>query len=148
MRPERRQQTIKSIFYSGFLHQRRRSNRRAVDDQNIVLDWYDPSLFIIVMAIITMSCLDAIFTLKLLSLGGEEVNWFMRELLERDVRLFLLVKYAITGAGVIFLAAMSRMAVLKVLRVRNILVMVCFVYVALIFYELYLLAMIATGQFA
>ncbi len=148
MRPERRRQTLKSIFYSGYKHQRRRTNRRAVDDRNIVLDWYDPSLFIMAMAVISMSCLDAIFTLRLLSLGGEEVNWFMRVLLEDDVRLFMIVKYAITGAGVIFLVAMSRMPFLGVLRVRNILGGICVIYTTLIFYELYLLAAIATGHLA
>jgi hypothetical protein len=145
MRPERRQQNLKSIIYSGFIHQRRRDNRRGVDDQRIVLDWYDPSLFIIAMAIVSMSCLDAIFTLKLLSLGGEEVNWFMRVLLEDDVRLFMLVKYAITGFGVVFLVALSRVSVLGVLRVRNILAGVAAIYCCLIFYELYLLVAVATG---
>ena len=148
MRPERRQQTLKSIIYSGYMHQRRRTNRRAADDRHIVLDWYDPSLFIMAMAVISMSCLDAIFTLRLLSLGGEEVNWFMRVLLEDDVRVFMLVKYAITGAGVVFLVAMSRMPFLGVLRVRNILGGICAIYVTLIFYELYLLAAIATGYLA
>jgi hypothetical protein len=148
MRPERRQQTIKSILYDGFLHKRRRTNRRDLDDQTIVLDWYDPSLFIIAMGIVSMSCLDAIFTLKLLSLGGEEINWFMRSLLEQDVRLFLLVKYTITASGVVFLVALSRMSLLKVLRVRNVLGIMCAIYASLIFYELYLLVAIATGQLA
>ena len=148
MRPERRTQTIKSIFYSSFLQQRRRSNRRDLDNRHIILDWYDPSLFIIAMSVIAMSCLDAIFTLKLLSLGGEELNWFMRELLERDVRLFLMVKYTITGAGVIFLVALSQMPFLRVLRVRNVLGAMAGIYIALIIYELYLLVAIATGHLA
>jgi len=147
MRPERRQQTIKSILYGG-MYKRRRDNRRGADDQQIVLDWYDPSLFIMAMGIVTMSCLDAIFTLKLLSLGGEEINWFMRSLLESDVRLFLLVKYTITAAGVVFLVALSRVSLLGVLRVRNVLGFMCVVYGCLIFYELYLLVAIATGQLA
>ena len=146
MRQERRQQTLKSILYFGSKHQRRRTNRREKDDQSIVLDWYEPRLFVIAMAIILMSCLDAFFTLKLLWMGGEEINWFMRSLLEHNAQLFLLVKYTITAGGIILLVAFSRMSVLKVLRVRNVLFVTCGIYAALMLYELYLLVAIATGH--
>jgi hypothetical protein len=146
MRPDRRRQTIKSILYSAFQHKRRRSYRREIDAQAIVLDWYEPKLFVIAMAIILMSCLDALFTLKLLWMGGEEINWFMRSLLEHNAQLFLIVKYTITAVGVIFLVAFSRMSVLKVLRVRNVLSIMCGIYATLMLYELYLLVAIATGH--
>jgi hypothetical protein len=148
MRPDRRRQTIKSILYSAFQHKRRRSYRREIDAQAIVLDWYEPKLFVIAMAIILMSCLDALFTLKLLWMGGEEINWFMRSLLEHNAQLFLLVKYTITAVGVIFLVAFSRMSLFKVLRVRNVLVIMCGIYATLMLYELYLLVAIATGHMA
>ena len=148
MRPDRRRQTIKSILYSAFQHKRRRSYRREIDAQAIVLDWYEPKLFVIAMAIILMSCLDALFTLKLLWMGGEEINWFMRSLLEHNAQLFLLVKYTITAVGVIFLVAFSRMSLFKVLRVRNVLVIMCGIYATLMLYELYLLVAIATGHLA
>jgi len=146
MRPDRRRQTIKSILYSAFQHKRRRSYRREIDAQAIVLDWYEPKLFVIAMAIILMSCLDALFTPKLLWMGGEEINWFMRSLLEHNAQLFLIVKYTITAVGVIFLVAFSRMSVLKVLRVRNVLSIMCGIYATLMLYELYLLVAIATGH--
>ena len=146
MRPERRQQSLKSILYFGSQHKRRRTNRREIDDQSIVLDWYEPRLFVIAMAIILMSCLDAVFTLKLLWMGGEEINWFMLSLLEHDAQLFLIVKYTITAVGVILLVAFSRMSVLKVLRVRNVLSIMCGIYATLMLYELYLLVAIATGH--
>ena len=148
MRPDRRRQTIKSILYSAFQYKRRRSYRREIDAQAIVLDWYEPKLFVIAMAIILMSCLDALFTLKLLWMGGEEINWFMRSLLEHNAQLFLLVKYTVTAAGVIFLVAFSRMSLFKVLRVQNVLVIMCGIYATLMLYELYLLVAIATGHMA
>ncbi len=146
--PDRRQQTLESILYGAWHHRRRRTNRRSADDQRIIVDWYDPGLFMVAMGIITMSCMDAIFTLKLLSLGGEELNWAMLQLLDRDVHLFLWVKYAVTAGGVILLVALSRVRMLHVLRVRNILEGVCGIYACLIIYELYLLVAVATGFIA
>jgi hypothetical protein len=81
-------------------------------------------------------------------MGGEEINWFMRSLLEHNAQLFLLVKYTITAVGVIFLVAFSRMSLFKVLRVRNVLVIMCGIYATLMLYELYLLVAIATGHMA
>jgi hypothetical protein len=145
---DRRQQTLNSLLFGAWRHRRRRATRRPADDQRVLVDWYDPGLFMVAMAIVTMSCLDAIFTLKLLSLGGEELNWVMLQLLETDLRLFLWVKYMVTTGGVILLVALSRVRMLGVLRVRNVLQAIGGIYICLIIYELYLLLAVATGYVA
>ena len=71
--PERRRQTIKSVVY-GSLNPRRRHNRRTADDQTMILDWHDSGLFLLAVSIMIMSCMDAFFTLRILALGGEELN--------------------------------------------------------------------------
>ena len=98
---DRRTQTLRSIVYGG-IYPRRVDNRRPADDQHFIVDWHDSGLFMVAMAIICMSCMDALFTLNLLSLGAEEVNYFMQVLIESDLISFLSVKFLTTSGGVCF----------------------------------------------
>ena len=97
----------------------------------------------VAMAIIFMSCLDALFTLNLLALGAQEVNYFMRVLIESDTNSFLLVKLSATSLGVILLVAFERFRLGGLLKVRRILEGLCAMYACLIVWELYLLVGVA-----
>jgi len=108
-----------------------------------VLDWHDSGLFLVSMSIVLMSCMDAWFTLHLLALGGEEINWAMHVLIESDTGTFLGVKYTATGVGVIVLAALARFRLGGLLPVRRVLESLAAVYACLIIYELYLLVEVA-----
>ena len=141
---DRRRQTLKSVVYGG-LYPRRANNRRPQDDQTFILDWYDEGLFMVAMGIIVMSCLDAFFTLNLLSMGAHEVNYFMKVLIEADTATFLAVKFTATASGVIFLVAYSRFRLAGILPVRRIIEALCAAYACLIIWELYLLVSIAFG---
>jgi hypothetical protein len=139
---DRRTQTLRSIAYGG-IYPRRLDNRRPADDQHFIVDWHDSGLFMVAMAIIGMSCMDALFTLNLMSLGAEEVNYFMRVLIDTDLTSFLSVKFLATSGGVLFLVACSRFKLAGILRVRRVLEALCAVYVCLIIWELYLLVAVA-----
>ena len=139
---DRRTQTLRSIAYGG-IYPRRLDNRRPADDQHFIVDWHDSGLFMVAMAIICMSCMDALFTLNLLSLGAEEVNFFMKVLIDSDLSNFLSVKFLATSGGVLFLVACSRFKLGGILRVRRVLEILCAVYVCLIIWELYLLVAVA-----
>jgi len=144
---ERREQNLASIIYGG-LHPRRIQNRRPGDDQNFIVDWHDAGLFMVAMAIILMSLMDALFTLNLLSLGAEEINYFMKVLIESDASVFLLVKLGATTSGVLLLVAFARFRLGGIVRVRRILEMLCGGYACLIVWELYLLVAVAADAFA
>ena len=88
--------------------------------------------------------MDALFTLNLIALGGEELNLAMQMVMDVSTEAFLLVKYSATGAGVVFLVATARMRLAGVLRVRRVLESICVAYGALIIYELYLLVVVAS----
>jgi len=143
---DRRNQTFRSVVY-GALYPRRRTNRRLVDDQFFIVDWHDQGLFMVAMAIVTMSCLDALFTLNLLSMGAEEVNYFMKVLIETDVNTFVLIKLLATCSGVLLLVTFARFRLAGVLKVRRVLEVLCAIYGCLIVWELYLLTGFATGKF-
>jgi hypothetical protein len=144
---DRRDQTFWSVIYGG-VYPRRINNRRPADDQKFIIDWHDSGLFMVAMSIIVMSLMDALFTLNLLSLGAEEINYFMKVLIESGTSLFLLVKLAATSCGVVLLVAYSRFKLGGLLPVRRILQSLCGVYVCLIIWELYLLVAIAADTFA
>ena len=95
------------------------------------------------MAIVLMSCMDAFFTLNLLNLGAQELNYFMDVLIASDTTIFLLAKFSLTSLGVICLVAFSRFRLGGLLRVRRVLEGLCAMYACLIIWELYLLAFVA-----
>jgi len=144
---DRRQQNISSVVY-GCLHPRRQENRRPADDQWCLIDAYDPGLIMVSLSIVLMSCLDAFFTLELLSMGANEVNYFMKVLIESDVSSFLTTKLLITCSGVVFLTAMARFRIAGILPVRRILEVLCGVYACLIVWELFLLAAVTVAGLA
>ena len=144
---DRRDQTFWSVIYGG-IYPRRIYNRRPADDQKFIVDWHDSGLFMVAMSIILMSLMDALFTLNLLSMGAQEINYFMKVLIDSDASLFLLVKLAATSSGVLLLVAYSRFKLGGLLPVRRILQSLCGVYVCLIFWELYLLVAVAADTFA
>jgi len=143
---ERREQNLASVIYGG-LYPRRIHNRRPRDDQKFIVDWHDAGLFMVAMGIILMSLMDALFTLNLLSLGAEEINYFMKVLIESDASLFLLVKLTTTATGVVLLVAFARFRLAGIFRVRRILETLCGAYACLIIWELYLLVAVAADAF-
>jgi hypothetical protein len=141
---ERRLHSVSSMLYGGF-RPRRRQLRRAGDHTQVLLDWHDSRVFYLAIAILLMSCADALFTLNLLAVGGEEVNVIMRSLIHDDVQSFLTAKIGLTAVSVVMLVTAAHRHVRGWFSVRSVLKSVCFGYAALLCYELYLLGWEATG---
>lgn len=141
---DRRRHSLWSFLYGGF-RPRRRNGRRAGDEHRIFLDWHEPRVLYLALAILLMSCADALFTLNLLAAGGEELNVFMRLILDHDVRLFLWTKIGLTAAGVMVLVVAARRLVLGLLPVLWLIRLFLAGYAGLIGWELYLLGWHATG---
>jgi hypothetical protein len=96
------------------------------------------------LAIVLMSCADALFTLNILAAGGQELNGIMAALLGQSVSLFLGVKLALTGLSIVILAAVARRRMLGGLPVIWLLRGFFGGYALLIAWELYLLGWQAT----
>jgi hypothetical protein len=143
MRQERRTQNIQSLVY-GVIYRRRYLNRRTEDDQVFITDLHDARVSLIALAILVMSAMDALFTLNILSLGGEEVNPGMKLLLDKSTATFLVVKYFATSIGVVLLLLFERVRIGGVLSARQILNGLCLLYGALIIYHIFLIV-IATS---
>jgi len=139
---DRRNHSLHSFAY-GSLRPRRRVGRREGDDRRIFLDWHEPRVLYLALAILLMSCLDALLTLNILHAGGRELNGLMDWLIRSDVFWFLGVKIGLTGMAISLLAIAVNRHLLGVLPVIHILQFVCLGYVALMAWEVHLL----TGMF-
>ncbi len=142
---DRRRHSVWSFLYGG-LRPRRRSGRRVGDEHRIFLDWHEPRVLYLALAILLMSCADALFTLNLLAVGGEELNAFMRALLSQGVRWFLWAKIGLTAFGIIVLVIAARRLVLGRWPVVWMIRLFFVGYVALIGWEIYLLGWRATNS--
>lgn len=138
--PNRRQATLHSLVYGSIVHGRRRGPRRHSDAQAYYVDWYDERLFAVSMGILLLCCLDALFTLKLLGMGAEEVNLLMAALLEHSVQTFVHTKLALTGIALVFLVAHAGFQIFGAVRVRHLLYAILGSYVTLFIYQLGMLA--------
>lgn len=126
-------------FVQGGLTPRRRNGGRRCDDLGLLIDWHEPHLLFLAVAILLLSVTDAFLTLTLLSMGAYEANPVMNFVLQRQPELFAATKLALTGAGVLVLVACARATVFRVIRVSTVIHWCLFGYAALIGYECWLL---------
>ena len=136
---DRRQNHSRALFLSLFMR-RRRGPRRADDSgrgQYVVI--HEPAVVVLTLGIVLLCIADAFFTLNIIDRGGEEVNPFMRVLLEKDVLLFFSVKFTITSFCLLFTIVHKHFRILKTISGYHILYAVFICYATLIYYELVLL---------
>lgn len=136
-RDRRREKSIHAFFYGNF-RPRRRNSRRAADHHHFIFDWHEPHLLYVALAIVLLSCTDALFTLNLLHLGAIEVNLFMNDMLAIGTEQFLWVKISTTIVSVLTLVFAAQRHFMGWFRVIRLLHLICVGYVALIAYEIYL----------
>ena len=128
---------LSTASLSGYRKAHRRKEDRAQDHY---VDRYRPKLFILVLVTILLSITDAVFTLKLVSRGAQEINPIMNFFLKLGPAPFLAVKYFLTGGSLIVFLIHKNFAVFGgKIRVKGILFSVFLMYVLLIFYEIVLL---------
>ncbi len=83
---------------------RRHTFRRQGEGANQHVDRPSRRTSALVVCIVTLSLLDAFFTLLHLEQGGKEINPLMALFLGLGVPMFLIAKTTLTDLGVIFLA--------------------------------------------
>ena len=134
---DRRRLSLRTFLRSG-LTPRRRDGRRDGEHEHLI-DWHEPDLLFLALAILLLRVTDAFFTLTLMTRGAEEANPVLAYVLQHFPGYFAALKMVLTGGGVLVLVAMARARVFRVVRVRT--VLQCFLagYVALVCYEVWML---------
>jgi len=137
-RADRRRFSARTLLGTLFL-KRRRTIRREEDLLNSYIDWYGPWPLVATLLITLMCCLDAFFTLILISHGAVEINIFMDWLIRHDIQAFAAVKMAVTSLALIILVMHFNFRVYRVFAVRYLMYALVPMYMGLIGYEITLL---------
>ncbi len=100
---DRRKQPLSSLKSMRFRGSRL-STRRAKDRKKIIVfDYYRPSLFIKIIIVLSLSLIDALLTLILLSRGAIELNPVMDYYLGHGPEEFVIVKYGLTTFSILLI---------------------------------------------
>ena len=138
---DRRRRKLGAFIYGNF-RPRRRDSRRAEDHHHFWFDWHEPRVLYLALAVLLLSCTDALFTLNLLLLGANEANILMDSMLAEGVDAFLSVKIGMTAISVVVLVAAARRRFFGLFRTVRLLQLICLGYVVLIGYELWLFGVV------
>jgi len=133
--PDRRRRPTPPISRYTFYGGRRRVIRRQEDrNRYLFVDVYSTRLFLIILGVLALSCLDAFLTLSLIHRGiAFEANPIMASVLNYGVMPFTLIKFSLTAIALLVLCVLKNARL-----VRITLPLLLKIYVALIIYEGYL----------
>ncbi|GFE78246.1 hypothetical protein GCM10011487_02460 [Steroidobacter agaridevorans] len=136
---ERRHYSI-AAYWRGALNPRRRMGRRTTDRVYTIIDWHSPRVLALVLLILGLSTLDGVLTLMLMSQGAQEVNPVMALFVPHNLGWFAAIKLTLTSVGAAILVVCARMKLFRLFPGEVLLYLVVGCYVALVAYELELLA--------
>jgi hypothetical protein len=117
------------------LRGRRKKARRQEEDRNYYVDRYESHYLILVSLILVLCILDAHFTLKIIGLGGKELNQFMLVFINTQPVAALVFKYVVTAVCIVFILIHKNFRVFGRLRVSSLIYVFFCVYLALVAYE-------------
>jgi hypothetical protein len=136
VRPDRRQTSTKP-FGRYMLRGRRMKSRRRSEDRNYYVDRYETGYFALICAVLLFCVLDAYLTLRILHIGGNELNPLMRFLLERKPGLAMTIKYLGLAASIVVILVHKNFTVIGRLKAHYLLFAVLIIYGCLVAYEAY-----------
>jgi Domain of unknown function (DUF5658) len=135
---DRRTRVARALVYGSF-RPRRLGPRREGEHRLGAIDWHHPWWFAIATLTLLFCAVDAVLTIMLVSRGAYELNPLLAPLIGGSGAVFVLVKFGLTGIGVVLLTLLSRVKVFGRLPVALFLYGVLAGYGVLIAYELSLL---------
>ena len=135
---DRRALTLRTLLTSG-VAPRRRGGRRAGEHESPV-DFHEPYLLRLAIAMLVLSVADGFLTVTLLNGGAEEANPVLAFVLDEHPRLFAAIKMGLTGLGVVLLVAMARARLFELVRASAFLKGLVVAYFALVAYEAWLVS--------
>jgi len=125
-----------------FLFGGRRAHIRREEDRKQIrfLDRYPATIFGPAILIISLSVLDAILTIYLLSHGAVEVNPVMNFCLQKGPTFFIIIKYFITSLAVVLLVIFNHTFLHNArINTRVIVPFIICIFSAVVVWELYLI---------
>ena len=135
----RRKNSARTALHS--LYRNRRGAVRRVDDSvvNVYIDKHEPWLVYLAIGALFLCATDAFFTLALLQHGSFEMNPVMDYFIQKDSRLFFIVKFSMTAFCVLFVLIHKNFQFLRIFKGYHVLFSAFVLYSILICYEISLL---------
>lgn len=135
----RRKNSLRTALHS--LYRNRRASVRRIDDEaiNVYIDRHEPWMVYMALGALLLSATDAYLTLALLQHGSYEMNPFMDYFIQKDERLFFIVKFALTSACIVFVLMHKNFRFLRLFKGYHVLLTSFALYSLLICYELTML---------
>ena len=137
--PERRHYDLQTLKLC-LTNPRRMNPRRTLERIYPVIDRMDGGAVALAITLMILSVIDSVFTLTIISNGGNEVNPVMNVLLEKSVAAFAITKMLMTAIPALLLVATANLIVFNRWRARSLLSTMVGLYAGLICYELLLLS--------
>ena len=133
--PDRRKRPTPILSRFTFWGRRKMLRRKEDQRRGGYVDRYSPSLLFFLLLIVGLNLLDALFTMMILDYGGWEVNPIVRAAIGVYGDRFWVWKFLIVSVNVILLCLH-----VKFKYVRKIILGICLVYLAIVIYQIRLLA--------
>lgn len=133
--PDRRQALTKP--FSRYTLRGRRMKSWRDTDVNYYVDRYETRYFAVICAALLLCVLDAYFTIKILHIGGTELNALMRALIDKNPALAIVAKYLGLAVSIVIILIHKNFVVFGRLKVRHLLYAVFVLYGVLVSYEAY-----------
>lgn len=142
---DRRNNYFRSLAYSCFKRRRQGLRREADRAENTFVDVHEPKLAYVFLLTLFLCMADAFLTLNIIANGGEEVNPFMRFLMDRDIMLFFWVKFVMTVFGMLFLITHKNFTFYRVINGYHLFYAIAAMYIVLVNYEIVLITRVIPG---
>jgi hypothetical protein len=131
---ERRKRPTPGLSRYTLFGRRRGFCRERNHGKEGYVDRYSTKLFIAMVAILGLNVLDVILTMVILEHRGFELNPMVRSAIEVYGDSFWLWKYGIVSACLVLLCLH-----IKYKRVKTIILATCYIYVAIVLYQVYII---------
>ena len=118
---------------------RRKQARREQENRNYYVDRYDAKYLALVLSIVVLCVFDAYFTLKIIHIGGRELNPLMIKFLDRFPELSLLMKYIVTVISLVILLVHKNFVLFGKVKAYVFLYVIFGLYFLLVLYEIFFL---------
>jgi len=136
---DRRKRKIPPLKYLLLGGRRKRIRRKEDENELIIPDNHSSKIFAMAVIILTLSIIDGLFTLHLISKGAGEANPFMSFLIELNPFIYFYAKCFITGIGTIILIHLRnyRSKILGI-RISKLLPIIAAFFIIVISYSVYI----------
>jgi hypothetical protein len=131
---DRRRKPTPGLSRHTFFGRRTRIRRKEERDRGGYLDRYSAKLFFFLILILGLNVLDALFTIMILDSRGSEANPVVAAVMDLYGTKFWIWKFGIVSICLVLLCLHVRFK-----RVREIIIGISSLYIAVILYQIYLL---------